>query len=68
MKIETSIGMATTSCRRKATMDAISTMELSIVSVSNMFLFLAMSISFSFLFAKVRCFFVKKTKDKNRHT
>ena len=62
MKTETSIGMTTDSCRRKATIDAISTMELSIVSVSNMFLFLAMSICFSFLFAKVHCFFVKNER------
>ena len=64
MKTETSIGMTTDSCRRKATIDAISTMELSVVSVSNMFLFLAMSICFLFLFAKVHCFFVKNERQK----
>ena len=64
MKTETSIGMTTDSCRRKATIDAISTMKLSVVSVSNMSLFLAMSISFSFLFAKVHCFFVKNEIQK----
>gem|GEM_PF-3627210 len=58
------MGMVTVSCRRKAIIDATSTMGLSIVSVSNMFLFLAMSICFSFLFAKVRCFFVKNERQK----
>lgn len=67
MKTETSIDMTITSCRRKATIDATSTMELSVVSVSNMFRFLAMSICFSFLFAKVRCFFVKNERQKYKH-